>query len=77
HNVGTATEDEHIGPAFNTPSLLGVYDTSPYFHDGSAATLFEAVTRPSDGGEHDVSGILSQTEIRDLVAFLLPLPYEN
>lgn len=77
HDVGTATDDERIGPAFNTPSLRGIYDTPPYFHDGSAATLYEAVTRPSEGNEHDVSGMLSETEIQDLVAFLLSVPYER
>lgn len=77
HDVGTATADERIGPAFNTPSLRGVYDTPPYFHDGSAATLYEAVTRAGSGGEHDVSGNLDEAEIQDLVAFLLSLPYEN
>lgn len=29
--------------AFDTPGLLGVFDTAPYFHDGRAATLGDAV----------------------------------
>jgi DNA-binding beta-propeller fold protein YncE/mono/diheme cytochrome c family protein len=29
--------------AFDTPGLLGVFDTPPYFHDGSAATLGDVV----------------------------------
>ena len=74
HDVGTATADERIGPAFNTPSLRGVYHTAPYFHDGSAATLYEAVTRPAGAGEHDVTAVLTGAEIEDLVAFLLSLP---
>jgi cytochrome c peroxidase len=77
HDVDTATDDERIGPAFNTPSLRGVYDTAPHFHDGSATTLYEAVTRPGGGGEHDVSSRLNEAEIQDLVSFLLSLPYEN
>ena len=77
HDVGTVTADERIGPAFNTPSLRGVYDTAPYFHDGSAATLHEAVTRPGGSGEHDVRGALAAADIEDLVAFLLSLPYEE
>jgi YVTN family beta-propeller protein len=76
HDVGTVSGGEMIGPAFNTPSLRGVYDTPPYFHDGSAATLLEAITRPGGGGEHDVSGLLSADEIEELVAFLMALPYE-
>ena len=77
HDVGTATADERIGPSFNTPSLRGVYDSPPYFHDGSAATLYEAVSRPGGGGEHDVRGVLNQAEVEELVAFLLSLPYED
>jgi YVTN family beta-propeller protein len=77
HDVGTVTEDERIGPRFNTPSLRGLYDSPPYFHDGSAETLLDAVTYPSSGAEHDVSGRLSPGEIADLIAFLLALPYEE
>ena len=29
--------------AFDTPSLLGIHDSAPYFHDGRAATLGEVV----------------------------------
>ncbi|MDX1614258.1 MAG: hypothetical protein R3300_08100 [Candidatus Promineifilaceae bacterium] len=76
HDVGTATADERIGPAFNTPSLRGLYDSPPYFHDGSAATLYEAVTRLGGAGQHDVSGRLSPSEIEELLAFLLALPFE-
>lgn len=64
------------GHAFNTPSLLGVYDTPPYFHDGSEATLYEAVTRPSSK-EHDVNSSLNEADIQDLIDFLRSLPYEN
>lgn len=77
HDVGTATDDERIGPTFNTPSLHGIYDTAPYFHDGSAATLYEVVTGPSEGGGHDVRSLLHEAEIQDLIAFLLSLPHED
>jgi len=77
HDAGTATLDERIGPEYDTPTLRGLYDSAPYFHDGSAATLYGAITYPSPGSEHDVSGLLSEDEIRDLIAFLLALPFEN
>jgi len=76
HDVGTATRDERIGPAYDTPTLRGLYDSAPYFHDGSAAALHDALTRPSPGNEHNVTGILTETEIQDLIAFLLALPFE-
>jgi YVTN family beta-propeller protein len=75
HDVGTATVDEKIGPEYDTPTLRGLYASAPYFHDGSAATLYEALTRPSPGSEHDVRGVLSEAEIQDLIAFLMALPY--
>jgi len=76
HDVGTVTADEKIGPEFDTPTLRGLYDSAPYFHDGSAATLRDALTRPSPGSEHDVRGVLTEAEIQDLIAFLLALPFE-
>ena len=75
HDVGTASADEKIGPAYDTPTLRGLYASAPYFHDGSAATLYEALTRPSPGSEHDVQGVLTGAEIQDLIAFLMALPY--
>jgi YVTN family beta-propeller protein len=77
HDVGTATDDERIGPTYDTPTLRGLYDSAPYFHDGSAATLCDTVTRPSPGGEHDVRGLLNEVEIQDLIAFLKALPLER
>jgi YVTN family beta-propeller protein len=77
HDVGTATAYERIGPKFNTPSLRGLYDSPPYFHDGSALTLYEAVTFPGSDGEHNVSSMLNQAEIAELIAFLMALPYQE
>jgi YVTN family beta-propeller protein len=76
HDVGTATSDEKIGPAYDTPSLRGLHDSAPYFHDGSAATLRDAITRPTARSEHDVSASLTDEQIQDLIAFLLALPFE-
>jgi YVTN family beta-propeller protein len=76
HDVGTATANEKIGPAYDTPSLRGLYDSAPYFHDGSAPTLHDALTRFSPGGEHDVRGALAEADIQDLIDFLMALPFE-
>jgi len=73
---GTVTADERIGSAYDTPTLRGLYDSASYFHDGSAATLYDALTRPTLEGEHDVSGSLTEDEIQDLIAFLMALPFE-
>jgi YVTN family beta-propeller protein len=76
HDVGTATVDERIGPAYDTPSLRSLTSSAPYFHDGSAGTLYAALTRPTPNSEHDVSETLTETEVRELVEFLLALPYQ-
>ena len=48
HDVGTihAGSGSRLGgplDGFDTPSLLGVWGTAPYLHDGSAATLDAAI----------------------------------
>jgi sugar lactone lactonase YvrE len=57
--------------AMDTPSLLGIAASAPYFHDGSAATL-DAVLRDR-GAVHGMSEparTLSDAEAADLIAFL-------
>lgn len=82
HNIGTCVTDGpfpdqaapddvvgnmHTACDFDTPSLRGVFATAPYFHDGSAATLLDAVNRlPLAAG-------LSGSEKADLVEFLKSL----
>ena len=75
HDVGTATSDERIGPAFDTPSLRGLYASAPFFHDGSAPDLLAALSRLSPKGEHDLSDVLSTAQLQDLIAFLNALPF--
>ncbi len=77
HIVGTATDDEEIGPDYDTPTLRGLYDSAPYFHDGSAVTLYEALSRPTPEGEHDLTALLTGEQMQNLIAFLLALPYQH
>lgn len=77
HDVGTATTSERIGPDYDTPTLRGLWDSAPYFHDGSANTLYEALTRPTPGSEHDLSNLLTEAELQDLITYLLALPYDG
>ena len=44
------TKQERDRGAFKTPTLLNVGLTAPYFHDGSVATLEEAVDLMAGGG---------------------------
>ena len=59
---------EDVG-RFRTPSLRNAALTAPYMHDGSVATLAEAI------GQHHVAGLTppSDAQTADLVAFLAAL----
>ena len=43
-------KDRSLISAYKTPTLRGLSRTGPYFHDGSAATLEDAVRLHTDGG---------------------------
>jgi cytochrome c peroxidase len=56
-------------PESDTPSLLGVAASAPYFHDGSAPTL-ESLLRDR-GAVHGMSAAkLTDPQVADLTAFL-------
>ena len=74
HDVGTGGGfDELFGPAFDTPSLRGLWDTAPYLHDGSAPTLREVLIEANPTDRHGRTSQLSEAELADLILFLLSL----
>jgi YVTN family beta-propeller protein len=74
HDVGTGDgPGEEIGGAFDTPCLLMLWNSEPYLHDGSAATLMDVLTARNPGDRHGRTSMLSDGEKADLVAFLLSL----
>lgn len=79
HDVGTGNDDptEKMGPAYDTPTLLGIYRTAPYLHHGKAKTLHEVLTTYNKGDKHGKTSHLSKEQLDDLVAFLQALPYET
>lgn len=78
HDVGTADAyGEWFGPLIDTPTLRFLYDSAPYLHDGSAATLHDVLTTANPDDEHGVTSHLTTEQIEDLVAFLLALPYHS
>ncbi|MEM7799605.1 MAG: galactose oxidase-like domain-containing protein [Chloroflexota bacterium] len=71
HDIGTlkpSSGNRLFGSldGLDTPSLIGVRNTAPYLHDGSAPTLADAVNAHSG-----VS--LTQTEMDDLSAYLMQI----
>lgn len=94
HNVGigmdaaepdlgryNASKVEKDKGAFKTPTLRDIGDSAPYFHDGSAATLEEAVETILGGGQANPyldrvnlkKVRLTDQEKKDLIAFLKSL----
>ncbi|HET9236533.1 MAG TPA: cytochrome c peroxidase [Oligoflexus sp.] len=63
-------EDKFV---FKVPSLRNVEHTAPYFHNGSAATLDDAV---AGMGRYQLGRELSRSEINSLVSFLRTLTGE-
>lgn len=59
---------------FKTPSLLEVWRTAPYLHDGRYATLRETITTGNPGDRRGRTSHLTQRQVDDLIAFLLSLP---
>jgi DNA-binding beta-propeller fold protein YncE len=79
HDVGTGGDDpgEKMGPAYDTPTLLGIYRTPPYLHHGKAQTLAEVLTVYNKEDRHGKTSHLKPAQIDDLVEFLKALPYED
>ncbi len=56
---------------FNSPSLLGVAYSAPYFHDGSAQTLEDVAARHKvDVGGGTIATAFTAQELSDLLAFV-------
>ena len=78
------TMDPKDTGAFKTPTLLDISKSAPYFHDGSVATLEEALNLVLDGGianpNLDRTNLqpvrLTDAEKADLLAFLRSLDIE-
>ena len=73
HDVGTGREFDKPTDKFDTPTLVELWRTSPYLHDGSAATVRDVLTVRSLKDEHGKTSNLSSQEIDDLCAYLLSL----
>jgi YVTN family beta-propeller protein len=75
HDVGTAGgPGEWFGPLIDTPTLRFLYDSPPYLHDGSAASLLELLTTSNGDDLHGKTSHLSENELADLISYLLALP---
>ena len=78
HDVGTlAKAAGDFRPntlrALDTPTVKGIWETPPYLHDGSAATLMDVITVRNPDDRHGHTSQLTPSETTQLVAYLKQL----
>jgi YVTN family beta-propeller protein len=73
HDVGTIGKFDRATDHFDTPSLVEVWRSAPYLHDGRATNVREVVTKFNPTGEHGKTSHLNSQQIDDLVEFVLSL----
>ena len=71
HDVGTVGKFDQPADRFDTPSLIEVWRTAPYLHDGRALTLREVLTKFQRDDQHGVTSHLTPRQIDDLAEFVL------
>lgn len=72
HNVGTKSPYEYTD-RFDTPTLIEVWRTAPYLHDGRYKTIKELIQKGKHGASRGSIDELSEQEIADLAEFVLSL----
>jgi hypothetical protein len=78
HDVGTMTElsGQRLGgplEGIDTPTLLGIWETAPYLHDGSAPALRDVLVTRNPDDRHGAVSTLTTAEVDQLVAYLLQI----
>jgi DNA-binding beta-propeller fold protein YncE len=73
YDVGTHGRFDREQREFDTPTLIELWRTAPYLHDGSAATLRDVLTTRNPKDEHGRTSKLSAAEVEDLIEYLLSL----
>ena len=70
YDVGTGIGLDEA-QAFDTPTLVEVWRTAPYLHDGRAATISDVLTKHNPGDKHGRTSSLTSRELQDLAEFIL------
>jgi DNA-binding beta-propeller fold protein YncE len=73
HDVGTKGRFDKPTDKFDTPTLVELWRSAPYLHDGSAATIRDVLTTRNPEGLHGDVTELSEMEIDDLCEYILSL----
>ncbi len=73
YDVGTRARFDRAGDQFDTPTLIEIWRTAPYLHDGSAATIRDVLTTRNPHDRHGQTSNLSKQELDALCGYLLSL----
>ena len=73
YDVGTRGPYDKADGKFDTPTLVELWRTAPYLHNGSAATVRDVLTTGNPQDRHGKTSSLSRRQIEDLCAYLLSL----
>ncbi len=73
YDVGTATPLDRGITEYDTPTLVEIWRTPPYLHDGRATNLREILVEYNPDDRHGKTSQLDESEIDDLVKYLLSL----
>lgn len=72
HELGF-TRDLDEGKPVDTPTLIEVWRTAPYLHDGRAATLHDMLTTFNPEDRHGKTSDLNEQQLEDLISYVLSL----
>ena len=72
HDVGTKMPFDRTGN-LDVPHLNNIYDSSPYLHNGMAATLEQIWTVYNPEDKHGVTNDMTKDQLNDLIEYLKTL----
>ena len=73
YDVGTQNQTDKPSDRFDTPTLVEIWRTAPYLHDGSAATLREVLVDRNPTDRHGRTSQLTPDQLDALITYLLSL----
>jgi len=73
YEVGSRGRFDKENEKYDTPTLIELWRTAPYMHDGSAVTVRDVLTTHNQNDQHGKTSHLSKEQIDDLAEYLLSL----
>jgi YVTN family beta-propeller protein len=73
HDVGSRGKFDAPSDRFVTPSLVEVWRTAPYMHDGQHTTIKDVLVKGKHGRHGDAMEKLTEAQLNDLIEYVLSL----